>query len=622
MVEDAKFTGIVYYHGVGEQSRYESLGLLIQSFENFIRIQDSDFEYKVALEISNQTKKRVSYIEVKHNGKKFRFYEVYWAPITAGGTSGWGVFLWMLKQLTTPFGILNSPWNSRQRMRRSYLYTLWEKRYPKAVYRPNRDNSQLLTNLLDYYNCFCGDENEKCSQEESAQNRNKEGSFKEFINYLNDKQAGDDLVNFSHDWHASIKRSERLNLVVLITMGYALIVVPLILLYPLVSTLWKNAAEGHLFPKDPQHLLLYLLVLVIVLVGYVINKVLRYLGGDVQFWATYQETNEKYGKRKEILQLGRDTLSHVLSHDDCHRVIVMGHSLGTPISMDSLLSIGRSMRVEGADAPPTENIEAYITLASPIDKIHYLFESRRGTSRHFESIVDSVRGDIGTSPSPFVKDSGKYNFKWYNFWDKNDYISGPLFTPFPKNPRQVEDNTDFYLPQIYNLPSHNYDFPAPGRAHLGYFRHHNVIEFLYKIIFDAPEPSARVVESVRHSRSLRDYMENFLVLEDEKEKNLVSSLYTSLADIIRLLLPDFLSSKTNGLRDVTLLGTWSLLWSIVANMLNRFIDWHIGEWDVLEWIALYFTVMFMLIMGSLFLLAVLSFRKGHRNPFRKSDAPS
>jgi hypothetical protein len=582
MTTEQKFTGIVYYHGIGEQSRYEAISGLVQSFEDYVEKQGGNFEFKVSMESSDEIGKSVSYIEVIHQNEHIRFYEVYWAPITAGGASGLGVFTWMLNQISTPIEILRSPWNTRQRMRRGYLYALWEEKNPDAVYRPKV--ALPLIGLLKHYHIFCG-YNE---QEKKLNEIKNKGSFKEFVQYLTAENATKEEIDLAHEWRHSIRRKELWNLAILATLGHITLLIPIILLAPLLRVLWMNVEAGHIMPRNPAHALLYVLAFLIILLGSTIGRFLRYFGGDVQFWATYQETNEKYRKRKEILAQGYQMLLHVLKHKDCNRVIVMGHSLGTPISMDSLLAIGRTMRTQGIENQvPVENIDAYITIASPIDKIHYFFESQRGKVRHYENIVDDVRGDIGTNPSPFRKRDGSYHFKWFNFWDRNDYISGALYTPFPQKYTPDKINQDYYLPQLYNLRVENYDFPAPARAHGGYFRHHDVLHFLYEYIF-------RSTDSIRLLRT-------FLGTEYERKS---PSLYRRLTAPIRAVLPHALTSEENGLRDVTLFGLWSLLFVVIGDCLN------------LELLTLFFKVIFMLTTGSIIGLAISSIRKGHRHPFR------
>ena len=92
--------------------------------------------------------------------------------------------------------------------------------------------------------------------------------------------------------------------------------------------------------------LLLLLVSICGLAGFLKN----YLW-DVQLWTTYEGTDEKYGKRKEVLQRATGTIMHVLSDERCDRVVVVGHSLGSAIAFDALLEIGRYNRARSAGNP-------------------------------------------------------------------------------------------------------------------------------------------------------------------------------------------------------------------------------------------------------------------------------
>jgi len=201
----------------------------------------------------------------------------------------------------------------------------------------------------------------------------------------------------------------------------------------------------------------------------------RYLG-DVLQWTTYAESNERHEKRRETIKIGIEVLRHVLSDERCSQVIVVGHSLGTAVAHDTLLELTRKNRATNAENPiegpiPLEKIRAFVTLGSPIDKLHYLFESFRSEHHRYTRVVQSLRGDLGEAP--FAKNR-KPHIHWINFWDVGDPISGPLQSP--SNRRHVHLSVD-------NVQVSSLRFPDPGRSHSAYFRNRDVMAPLFDLIF-------------------------------------------------------------------------------------------------------------------------------------------
>ena len=604
MTDAQKFTAIVYFHGIGQQSRYEELSRLIESFDDYAVVQsDERFEQlQVGVEPSRSdiTDKNIGYVRFNCGGKEFRFYEVYWAPLTATGTTGWSVLTWLVGHMTTPLKILNSGWQSRRRLRISYLYALWHKQNP--------DSKEFLPlrNLINHYNEFC---------DFALREYKLKGTFKDFIAYLNDKTDAKDttkLVKLAKDWRRYVHRTEGHKFFILSTIIYIIVIIPLLTLsrviylfgtgvsnelnvrfsdlirfiLPLVDSplTWQDIMQN-----DPMAIFFYLMIMLLLPLPWVVARFLRDYGGDVQLWATYQETNEKYLKRKEILKRGLESTTHVLNHENCERVMMISHSLGTTIAYDTLLSIGRHNRAvdatlaenpqklkpsaqnfaQGSSIPlainlsnagkriQTDTIEYFVTMGSPIDTVHYFFESKQGKYRPYELIVDDIRGDIGSQP--FVLDNGHPNFRWINFWSQEDHFSTTLYTPNPRVYKRTEQ-------MVNNVQIKSYEFPSPGRSHVGYFSNDAVIGVLYRLIFRRDDPQS--------SRELQKML-------DSKPK---------------------LNSQR--LLDVLLLGAWSLLFTIVFDMLG---------WNLLQTI---FSSIFFGFIVLLSVVIVLSVIRGALHPFK------
>ena len=120
---------------------------------------------------------------------------------------------------------------------------------------------------------------------------------------------------------------------------------------------------------------------------------------------------------------------------------------------------------------PLENIVVFVTMGSPVDKIHYFFESYRSVYHRYIRVVEGIRGDI--TEIPFAKNRQPH-IHWINFWDRADLVSGALETP--AGPRLANLRVD-------NVQISSFAFPDPGASHPGYFQHRQVIAHLYDIIF-------------------------------------------------------------------------------------------------------------------------------------------
>jgi hypothetical protein len=198
--------------------------------------------------------------------------------------------------------------------------------------------------------------------------------------------------------------------------------------------------------------------------------------GDVQAWATYEETDAKHVARNKVLDEALTVLTHVLSDPQCDRVAVVAHSLGTSVAHDALLALNRRNRATNPTNPmdgplPLNKIEHFVTMGSPIDKIEYFFESYASACHRYKRVVEDLRGDIGTAP--FSKNRKPY-VHWINFWDEGDVISGALQSPA---------SASHFAARVDNVHVENFAFPAPGASHSGYFDNRTSIGILFEAIY-------------------------------------------------------------------------------------------------------------------------------------------
>ncbi len=495
--EESSYTAVVYFHGMGNQKRYEELSRLVDALDVYANRSFNIHKDPVGLlsKIRPRMEPRrgseggdVSYIRViKGSGdhdtepgkSAVRFYEVYWAPLTAGVTSALDVFRWLANQIWTPYQTITSQWRVRHRLRRAALHS-WVSKHARVDSQLHKDRDKLLSSYDDF-------------EGPRARREHPDGTFNDFIKYLGDRwssrpNTSKRLMSLAQKWRREYVTSELKTAFLLITLflGAGLGVISIFygvteLLKFLAATAFGDALASSSFFQGIDVLkptwknVSAVVLLAASLFG--VTRFLRTYMGDVQLWATYEETDAKHKKRHQILKRGTEIMKHVLEDELCERVVVIGHSLGSAIAADTLLDLGRYNRARNLEAPMSmplklDKIEHLCTLASPIDKIHYFFESHKGSYHRYNRVVDEIRGDIGSVP--FAKNR-KPHIHWLNFWDQGDVISGSVESP--SNPRITNLTVD-------NVHVDNYLFPNPSQSHSGYFENRSVLKVLFAAIFD------------------------------------------------------------------------------------------------------------------------------------------
>lgn len=490
-VSKAPYSAVVYFHGMGSQRRYEETSRIVDCLDRYVvgRHRDGkslgvlrDIKARVEPLRSNPPSNDiVGYIRTRFlnldagEASTVRFYEAYWAPVMAGNKSAWGIAKWAFRQPLRPWRTLRTPWRERQRLRRASLVALFES--DRAGTR--RIAEEDYTRLMGLYDDFEGLE---------AQRQYRDGTFDDFLAFISERCAeepgsADRCQALARDWFAAYQRSELRNagllaimavtlvlLVVGALLGILLILQSVLVFAPLADVLAKFGET----PKVDWRAAVAVGIALATLFG--ITRFLTDYLGDVEAWATYEETDVKHVARNKVLDESLHILTHVLSDPACERVAIVAHSLGTSVAHDALLALNRrNMALRPKDPiagpVPLHKIEHFVTMGSPIDKIEYFFESYSSTSHRYKRVIEALRGDIGTAPftrnkKPFVH--------WINFWDQGDPISGALHSPASAvNFRQRVDNVHIA----------SYRFPEPGASHAGYFTHRTVIDTLFHVIY-------------------------------------------------------------------------------------------------------------------------------------------
>lgn len=490
--KEIPYTAVVYVHGMGSQKRYEEISRLLDSLTTYVhKCRDRPHAlngFRVGSEKLRSKKDggEISYIEVTYSGsdnsppRVFRFYEVFWAPVTAGGVSITEVAIWMFKCTLMPIRSLLTPWRFRARLRTSYLHGLERE---MTGNRKGDYSNKDFDRLYAYYKEF---------STPSVWPEAPHGTFAEFCRFITSKDNVDEdikkkSVSLAKKWLGSYRWAEIANLAVLATIALAIVVALVLLTKGVLAFLVYFSESANLIPDigefqeflEPGWKNAWTIVagLIAILGG---KRFLEEYLGDVQLWSTYEETDEKHAKRKEIMATTTGVMRHVLMdknvHGGCERMVVVSHSLGTTIAHDALLQLRRHNEAEkGSASPellPLERLDHFVTIASPVDKIHYFFESQPNTGYRYKRVKEEIRGDLGCSP--FVYE-GKPHVHWVNIWDKADIISGPLDSP--------ADSDGKALP-VDNLEVSSLAFPDPAASHSAYFRNSKVLGYLFRVIFE------------------------------------------------------------------------------------------------------------------------------------------
>jgi hypothetical protein len=462
--QSGDYTAVVYVHGMGEQRRYRETCELVEALGRYWRDagEPPARDERIAVEPARTAGQRdVTCVALTRGDRSFRFYEAYWAQVTAGGRRAMPVVWWLVRQVFVPPKVLLSRWVKRKRHRRESLYRLHGIGKTAPVDFPA---------LLERYRVF-GD-------------NDRGESFHDFV--TGPQPLGRTALGLARRWRRRTVVDEIVaaaavtSVVLMLVLGMGAVIQVAI---DVAVRAWMLAASSS-WPPSPRRALASLcryacghpFRVVLGMAAPFVASFLRSFVGDIQTWATYQETDVNYRKRRQILDEVVALMSHVLLDERCTRVVVVAHSLGSAIAVDALLELGRANRARSA-VPllwplKLAKLDALVTLASPIDKIHHFFESRPTPSRLYDRVVDEVRGDLGAVP--FAQDGGR-RLQWVNLWDAADVISGSLESPgsAAAPPRRVR-----------NVRVRTYLLPDPAASHMDYLRNRQVLRTISTAVFE------------------------------------------------------------------------------------------------------------------------------------------
>jgi hypothetical protein len=485
------YVGVVFVHGIGDQRNYESTAELVESIDDWVSasyrdgsdsITDPRLKTKTRRELlrGSPNDESITYIQADHDKTRVRFYEVYWAPAAAPGTPALGSFVWLMRQILRPLGVLRAHWRTYARLRRADLVR-YGRKWAGSGKKQADDLEQFdsdLSLLAKLYGEFV-------STRDSRQQR-----FKQFLEYVATREQKDErrirLQKTARRWRWFHFRTQLWSLALLLSVGVTVCACILLMAAMAIKLLaWTSGTSvlARLFPLGSlePNISNAVAVIAVLLSMLGIRRFFSDYIGDIRQFVTYEETQPLYERRKKILETSDKVLRHVLEDELCDRVVVVSHSLGTAIALESILRLRAANQATQPDADDEQimtrplsllKLQHLITFGSPIDKINYFFAAIGSPTRSYEQMIEQLRGDI--SSVPFSRPGKQPYIHWINFWDQGDPISGPI---------ESVAGTIIREQHVDNVQVASYLWPDPAGSHSGYFRHRDVISRIFGVVF-------------------------------------------------------------------------------------------------------------------------------------------
>lgn len=420
-----EYTALLYFHGIGLPNRYEGISRLSDGLSNYAMSSDSGSvgelrSFKTSSEpVRSAEKETVSYlsfnrfVKYKNNWRKrpenYRMYEGFWSPTTAGGMPPLAVMYWFLTHLIEIFKLPFRSWRESRRLKIISLFKLSE------IVSTKKEKS-FCSELAEHYRHF---------DKRDARQKYSNGKFTDFQQFIKTKY-NDSQFEFANAiikrW-LSVYRKDIVKLIIL----YALTAVS-----PVVFLVFAIIISDHYY-MDSYGLLKFATPTIMIILSVGLLKFYKTYIADIFFWVNQQEKSPAFEKKMAILEEAKTILRHVLSDDNCKKVVVVAHSLGTSIAFESLIDIGKrpDFRIHKNDGSEElidlnlSKLSHFITLGSPIDRIASIFEAARTDYHRYNDFLDFTKGNVTHEPFS-IKNSR--NINWINFWDDMDPISSSVYS--------------------------------------------------------------------------------------------------------------------------------------------------------------------------------------------------
>ncbi|TXI84344.1 MAG: hypothetical protein E6Q40_09535 [Cupriavidus sp.] len=417
---------------------------------------------------------------------RYRAYEAYWSPVTARGASPWRVALWALARLAKPDEIAKLSWRKATRLRIARLHRLRDQTPIPEDPVTARGLRYVQASLLSFIQRFRGAEGTRFQDANRNQPMDHMGFMGFAIRKLDAAWTGRILETvkawnvarlpvetLAEDLSRHIRRA---------TAAGALL---------LAAQLARAVLSGWTDTGAITGIIVLALVMVLVALGG--GKFLAVTFSDVFIWNNNQDRDREFRRRQEILAKTQGLFEHVLRDEDCKRLVIVAHSLGTAITLETLSLMGRRNEAREAKGEILRlgKLSHLFTLGSPIDKIFYFFHTREAETYRAGRLNDDLRGDL--SREPFFR-AGRQRMRWLNIWDRIDIVSDPLFTPLGNR----TDGAAILSAAIENHEVENTGGLDPVGSHVGYLANPNVVTSVAAALFNNETEAPRSLGSSRN----------------------------------------------------------------------------------------------------------------------------
>ncbi|MGR6533795.1 hypothetical protein [Brevundimonas sp. RM1] len=497
------YTAVVFVHGMGPQGRHENLGQLLEALEDSCDEDDGALRrFKARTEPSragdgdDQPFMQFDRFEPVFDAwgntmrwrvqGRYRAYEAYWSPVTARGASARRVALWAIGRLTKPTEIAGRSWREATRLRIARLHRLRVERSRPSDPDEARRQDYVDASLLSAIQRFRGAEGARFERR-NPRRAMDDKAFTEFATKKLGHHWGEPIAATVQAWNDIRLPVE--NLAADLTRHFYRMGLPALLLMTALSVQVMTTGARDIWAIGG----LALQLIALSLVACFGSKFLSETFSDVFIWNNTDDRDLEFHRRQEILNKTRNLFEHITCDPACKRVVIVAHSLGTAITLETLSVIGRrnEARQDRKTYVKLNKISHLFTLGSPIDKIFYFFRTREGQSYRAGRLADDLFGNL--SQEPFFW-NGRQRFRWLNIFDRVDIVSDPLFTPLGDQ----TDGADIRTAEIENYVVENTKSLDPIKSHIAYLSNDDVVASVGAALFHN-----RTESPVSYSRSSR-----------------------------------------------------------------------------------------------------------------------
>lgn len=484
-----KYTAVIFVHGMGQQTRHKNVGELLDALERYTEFSEEAAlrSFKARTEPSRVGERDdVPFMQFdrfdqrKHKTQtetrwrfagRYRAYEAYWSPVTARGAAPWPVALWALGRLNKPAEILKHSWRHATRLRMARLHKLIAETPTPEDPAQARGLDYVHASLLALIQRFRGHDGERHESEHQGEPMDAK-AFRFFAMGKLDAPWWARLFQAVKDWDEARLPVET----AIRDVAHRLRVVgPAIGAYFVALGVRSTLDRGANVLAD---ILLAVIGFGLIWAGLKAGKFLSLTFSDVFIWNSNRDHDREFARRQDVLSRTRALIEHVVADPACKRVVIVAHSLGTAITLETLSHIGRrnEARAGGADLVELSKLSHLFTLGSPIDKIFYFFQTDQPENYRAGRLYDDLRGDL--SGEPFFR-NGRGRVQWLNVWDEADIVSDPLYSPLGHR----TDGADILTAEIHNCQVENTRGFDPVNSHLDYLDNPNVAESIGNALF-------------------------------------------------------------------------------------------------------------------------------------------